>query len=97
MSVEPIDIHTCSQEELDLFYPLQKSYDYIYRSAKPYMFCLDYSKVKIQGSFNSANFIRPSISFNIPSKECRDGPYDSECITTKEYEDQWNNKGIVLL
>ena len=69
----------------------------MYDAAKPNMLCPDYTNLSIIGDFNSAQFSRPSISFKIPSQECRNDPYDTECIASKEYDDYMANKLIILL
>ena len=51
------------------------------------MLCPDYTNLSILGEYDSPQTIRPSISFRIPDKECRNDPYDIECIASKEYED----------
>ena len=61
------------------------------------MLCPDYTNLSIIGDFNSAQFSRPSIVFKIPSQECRDDPYDIECVASKEYEETWSTKGILML
>ena len=61
------------------------------------MLCPDYTNLSIKGDQNSPQMIMPSISFRIPDKECRNDPYDSECIASKEYEDQMANKAIIML
>ena len=61
------------------------------------MLCPDYTNLSIKGEYDSPQIIRPSISFRIPNKECRNDPYDSECIASKEYEDSMAHKLIIML
>ena len=48
--------------------------------------CFDQSNLEIKGGLNSQNFSRLTIEFKIPEAECRFGPYDSECVTSADYE-----------
>ena len=39
--------------------------------------------------------MRPYIDIKIPTRECRNGTYDSQCITTAEYDLSINTKYLI--
>ena len=40
--------------------------------------------------------INPHFSFKIPEKHCRNGPYDSECVTETDFEKAFDTKSFYL-
>ena len=87
----------CTEEDLAQFYPSKEKFEWLAEKTKDFMYCPDYSNLVLQGGFHSAYFRRPMISFSIPLKYCRNDTNDRECIVSKEYEETWENKFIVML
>ena len=48
--------------------------------------CFDHSKVEIKGGNDSLYGSELRINFKIPKAECRNDPYDSECVATAKFE-----------
>ena len=64
---------------------------------RPFLQCFDISEAKFKGNLDSSSFDRMSIEFIVPEKECRNDPYDSQCVTKAEYEKKLGNLMIGLL
>ena len=50
----------------------------------------------MQGTVFSTYKINPHINFKIPEKHCRNGPYDSECVTETDFEKAFDSKIFYL-
>lgn len=59
--------------------------------------CFDTSKIRISGGKFDVLSTRIFIEVRIPKNQCRDGPYDSQCITTREFDESISSKYLTLL
>ena len=62
----------------------------------PLLFCIDPADLVVQGVVHSENKFNLHINFKIPPEHCRNGEYDSQCVTNAEFEKQFNNKTLYL-
>ena len=93
-----IDLHTCTEDELSkLFYGATEANELGYELHKKHYQCFDYSRVKHRGNIRGNYFDRVMIEFIIPESECRNDPYDSQCVTKAEYEASLGNLVISVM
>lgn len=53
--------------------------------------------MKILGDKFDGLSSRLLIEINIPKDQCRNDPYDSQCITTREYDESISGKYLSLM
>lgn len=87
-----IDIHTCTDEEIEQFYEPDKyvaQYLPVFRSR---LLCLDSDQLILSGDQWSGDFSKISLFFNIKEQHCRNDTYDSECVVTRTFDESLNWK-----
>ena len=96
---EEIEIHRCTEEELDNFYPFnksQKSFEWvIYRL--PVLYCVDPSDLVLKGDQYSQSRSSLQLVLEIPPSNCRADDLDLECIGTREFERELSFKNFLML
>ena len=59
--------------------------------------CLDNSELLLQGNYNSRNMKTFGVMFGIKDEHCRNGEYDTQCVTTREFDQRISNISILTL
>ena len=72
---------------MEKFFDLVAEQTPTYDLSRPLWMCYDFSQFKISGGKFDSLSTRLSIEVRIPPNQCRNGPYDSQCITTRQYDE----------
>ena len=91
------DVHICTESELKKLYPVKKSSKNRFKYIKSKLMSFDHSNLEISGGSNSFASSKLAIFFKIPKAECRYGPYDSEFVTSSDFEERLASIAIVTL
>lgn len=91
-----LDVRQCTEDDFEKFFEPEDKFADSFNRTKHFMQCADMTKFVIQGSSFSPKYQRPYIEFRIQPWHCRNNTYDTECVTSADFDNELKYKYIAL-